>query len=106
MMTDKRLNTLLAMGASRWTKYGRDRLYLRNCYKDLLKMKVSYYNSGNISSASIDGEGISNSEARRIQDMAEYCYIDLIKDEIVVDGKETSRISNFKALIYGAIEEL
>ena len=106
MMTDKKLETLLAMGASRWSKYGRDRLYLRNCYQELLKMKISYYNSGNISSASIDGEGISNSEAYRIKDMAYDCYIDLIKDEIVVDDKETSRVRNFKALISEAIENL
>lgn len=106
MMTDKKLEILLAMGASRWTKYGRDRLYLRNCYKELLKMKISYYNSGNISCASLDGEGISNSEAYRIKDMAYDCYIDLIKDEIVVDGKETSRVRNFKALISEAIESL
>lgn len=106
MMTDKKLETLLAMGASRWTKYGRDRLYLRKCYKDLLKMKISYYNSGNISSASINGEGISNSEANKIKNMAYDCYIDLLKDEIVVDGKETSRVRSFKALISEAIEEL
>lgn len=106
MMNEKKINTLLAMGASRWSKYGRDRLYLRNCYKDLLKMKISYYNSGNISSASINGESISNSEANRIKNMAYGCYIDLIKDEIVVDGKETSRVRSFKTMIYGAIEEL
>ena len=29
-------------------------------------MKISYYNSGNISDASIDGNRISNSAARRI----------------------------------------
>lgn len=106
MMDEKKINTLLAMGASRWTKYGRDRLYLRNCYKDLLKMEISYYNSGNISSASLDGEGISNSEAYRIQDMAADSYIDLLKDKIAVEGKETSRVKNFKALICRAIEEL
>lgn len=106
MLNEKKINILLAMGASRWTKYGRDRLYLRNCYKDLLKMKISYYNSGNISGASLDGEGISNSEAYRIQEMATDCYIDLLKDEIVVDGTETSRVRKFKALICRAIEEL
>lgn len=106
MMNEKKIKALLAMGASRWTKYGRDRLYLRNCYKDLLKMKISYYNSGNISSASINGESIPNSEANRIKNMAYDCYIDLIKDEIVVDDKETSRVRNFKALISEAIENL
>lgn len=106
MMNEKKINTLLAMGASRWTKYGRDRLYLRNCYQELLKIKISYYNSGNISCVSLDGEGISNSEANRIKDMAYGCYIDLMKDEIVVDGKETSRVRNFKALISEAIEGL
>lgn len=69
-------------------------------------MKISYYNSGNISGASINGESISNSEANRIKNMAYDCYIDLIKDEIVVDDKETSRVGNFKALISEAIENL
>lgn len=105
-MDDKRIEKLIGMGANRWTKYGKDRLYLRHCVKKLLKLEISRYNSGNISSAYLDGEMISNSQASRMMSMADVAYIDLISDEVVVGDLETGKAEEFKGIVEEAIENL
>ena len=44
---------------------GEHRFYVRN-WEEVIGLHKSFYNSGNISSASFRGEGISNSRARQI----------------------------------------
>lgn len=56
---------LIAIGGSRWTKGDHDRVYLNN-WAELAGLEADYYKSGNICFATYQGEGISNSEARRI----------------------------------------
>lgn len=58
MINEDKIKKLVDMGATRWSKGGRNRLYLNRAYKELLDMKVSRYNSGNISNATIGGEDI------------------------------------------------
>lgn len=106
MINEDKIKKLIDMGASRWSKGGRDRLYLNRAYKELLNMKVSRYNSGNISNATIGGEDISNIMAARIIEFSRITYIDIIKDEVVVDGMETTRSDEFKKLIEEAIGKL
>jgi len=50
---------------NRWTKNGNDRIYIdpRNALNEL---ETTRYNTGNISSATLNGERISNSEAKRL----------------------------------------
>ena len=76
-------------GFSRWTKGGMDRLYFD--VKKAECLDVDYYKSGNVSSAYLEGERISNAEAYRI--MSVKCFIDLKKDnELVVQyGNEESQ---------------
>ena len=64
-------------GASRWTKYGKDRVYIRAIGDELMGLEKDYYKSGNISSASLKGEYISNGEAFRVMRTYADCYIDL-----------------------------
>lgn len=69
----------------RWTKQGfngkvYDRIYFNATD---LGMEVSYYRSGNISSAAIDGESVSNCEARRI--MCSKAYFDLTDNTLHMD---------------------
>ena len=75
-------------GFNRWTKGDKDRLYfdVKKSYLD-----VDYYKSGNVSSAYLEGERISNAEAYRL--MSVKCFIDLKKDnELVVQyGNEESQ---------------
>jgi hypothetical protein len=70
----------------RWTKKGSngkvyDRIYFNGTD---LGMEVSYYRSGNISSAAVDGESISNCEARRI--MGSKAYFDLTDNTLHMDS--------------------
>ena len=53
-------------GGNRWTKYDKDRVYFdAAAVTSQQGMSWNNYRSGNISSATLDGEKISNSEARR-----------------------------------------
>ena len=86
-MEKEEIKALEKKGFNRWTKGDMDRLYFnieKSGYLD-------YYKSGNVSSAYLEGERISNAEAYRI--MAVKCFIDLKKDnELVVQyGNEESQ---------------
>lgn len=56
---------LVAAGGSRWEKAGHNRIYFNNL-AELYGLELSFYNTGNISSATLDGERISNNSARLI----------------------------------------
>lgn len=74
------IEKLLQAGATRWTKYGKDRIYLNNLLKEKSGLEIDRYNSGNISSAKLNGEKISNSAAGRILNCMEGSYYDIQKD--------------------------
>ena len=76
-LTEKTIQNLIEKGASRWTKGDHDRLYLNGAAKKIVGLETEHYNSGNISSATLKGEKISNSRARRISDVICNAYIDL-----------------------------
>jgi len=57
---------LLTLGKL-WEKNGMKRIYFNNLL-DLYGLEITRYNTGNISSARLDGQEISNSEARRLID--------------------------------------
>lgn len=63
---------LEAAGFNRWTKGNMDRLYVN---AQTLGLEVSYYKTGNVSSATWQGERISNADARRL--LATKFWIDL-----------------------------
>lgn len=61
------IEKLTEMGGKLWEKGSYRRIYFDDgVILDADGLKVSYYNSGNVSSASYRGEAISNSEAKRI----------------------------------------
>ena len=76
-MKDTTITRLQEMGASRWTKNDHDRLYLNEAAFYLIGLEVKRYNTGNISSASLNGSDISNSEAKRILAALGNPYINL-----------------------------
>ncbi len=59
------LGGLLGAGGNRWQKNGMDRIYFNNI-AERAGISANRYKSGNISSASLSGKGISNSKAREI----------------------------------------
>ena len=89
--TDDEINTLTDRGFKRWTKKlpnGKvmDRLYIKPEY---LGLELTRYKSGNISSATFNGETISNSEARRIEGTK--CYVDVATKEVVCDREDLKK---------------
>ena len=59
------IENLLQVGGKEWQKNGMHRVYF-NDLPGLYGLKVTRYNTGNVSSATLDGERISNSAARKM----------------------------------------
>ena len=76
-----------------WAGGKHKRLYLN---AKALGLKCDYYHSGNISRAWVNGEDISNCEARRI--LGAGAYIDLVSGEFIDDRRHTFR-DNFGTTI-------
>lgn len=60
--------SLTAIGCTTWEKYGRKRIYINSDdqIEKVFGLSVGRYKSGMISSAFLNGEKISNSQARRL----------------------------------------
>lgn len=80
-MTDEQIKMLENAGFHRWTKYEKDRLYVT---EEAVGLDISRYNTGNVSSASLNGEGISNSEAKRILSGIDGAFVDVETSKLVV----------------------
>lgn len=66
---------MTAIGGNRWTKAGKDRVYL-NDWEQYTGLETSHYKSGNISSAALDGRGIANGRVGRILGTVSKVYFD------------------------------
>ena len=86
-LTQEQIERLINAGASRWTKYERDSLYIKRLV-DLIGLRYTKYNTGNISSAELNGETISNSECNRILAALDKAYIDLKTNTVYIDGRD------------------
>ena len=86
-LTEEEIERLIALGANRWSKYGKDRIYLKNITKEL-GLEFEKYNTGNISSAKFKGDMISNSQCRRMLNQIEKAFVDITTSEVVMDGRE------------------
>ena len=80
-MNEKMIEKLAAKGFNRWTKGKYDRMYVNA--KDL-GLVCEYYKTGNVHSATFQGERVSNSEAYRMK--AAKTYIDVETGEVVSDN--------------------
>ena len=76
-----------------WVGGKHKRLYLN---AKALGLKLDYYHTGNISRAWVNGEDISNCEARRI--LGAGAYIDMVSGEFIDDRRHTFR-DNFGTTI-------
>lgn len=78
-------------GWTHWTKDGKDRLYFN--IADNGALDIYRYKSGNVRSAYLDGEKISNSRANRI--LATRAYLDLKTGEtVIVSGDEHDLVAD------------
>lgn len=69
------IETMTTIGGSRWTKAGKDRVYL-NDWAAFAGLEIFHYNTGNISSAAYRGEPISNSQAYKLAGAIDKVWFD------------------------------
>lgn len=80
---DFKVKHLISMGCKQWQKGNMNRIYLSEAVlHQLLKIKVSYYNTGNVSSIEQDGELLSNTQGNKVLNSLTYCkfYYDVTSD--------------------------
>lgn len=64
MTDEEKIAALEAKGFKRWSKYGKDRLYIN--VENLLSLEIHYRKSGTISFSEMNGKSISHAEAYRL----------------------------------------
>lgn len=89
------------MGATRWTKNGKDRLYLNSAGLKIIGLETETYKNGSIMSAKLKGESISNSKAGRIGSAISEAYVDLNTGKIFGRGE----VSDFASDIRKALKK-
>ncbi|MBC2457144.1 hypothetical protein [Clostridium beijerinckii] len=78
-----KIDTLLSLGCKQWQKGSMNRIYLPEpVLHQLLDLKVTYYNTGNIGSIEQGGEVLSNSQGSKVLSSLTYCkfYYDVTSD--------------------------
>ena len=78
MLNEKQIEALEKAGFNRWTKNGMDRLYAS---KEAMQLELTYYKTGNISSAALMGEKISHGKAYKM--ISSKIYIDIETGELI-----------------------
>lgn len=71
MMDEKDIAKLIEAGGNRWSKYGKDRIYID---AKTLGLVVDYYKTGNVRHAEWQGETVSNADGRRL--LSSKVYVD------------------------------
>ena len=82
-VTEKMIEVLKELGANEWHKGNYNLLYLNEAVDALIGLETECYKSGNIKSAWLKGEPISNAEAGRIIERTCKAYVDLDTMELV-----------------------
>ena len=79
------LELAIQMGGNEWQKDEKHRVYFNSVQArmKLYNIECSFYKTGNISSASMNGEHISNSKAYKYLDAITVPYYDVVADKMV-----------------------
>lgn len=96
------LEQLIALGGNLWEKGSMRRVYFNNV-PAMIGLSYSTYNTGNISSASLNGTRISNSECGRILRSIGKIYWDLDTGKIHGSYTEQSMLNQVAAIISAKI---
>ncbi|MGW8851572.1 hypothetical protein ACWGNE_27810 [Streptomyces xiamenensis] len=83
---------MVAIGGNRWQKAGMDRVYI-NDWQQFAELEVTRYNTGNISSASYQGYGISNSQAYKLMGSISKVWFD------AADGRIHCRLGSSESRV-------
>jgi len=109
-MTTYTAEQIIAIGGREWNKGGKHRVYLNDdVWTRLIGLEIETYKSGNISSATLGGERISNAEARRYLDAISGVYWE--NGKIVIWANRTAHHADkvpamIRAAIARAVAEL
>ena len=101
MNKNKIIETLKNAGLSHnlWENYGKTRVYLNlNDFAKLIKFSYNLYKTGNISSATLNSEDISNREGSEI-------YKELKDLQLYIDLKNESCSIVSKSIIHGGLTD-
>lgn len=100
MLTDKQIERFEEIG-NRWTKGTHDRIYFNATDFGLV---YDCYKTGNVSSAAVDGERISNAACRRI--LFVKSYVDVVGGNLVLGGENVSEYSGIASRINDAYSKI
>ncbi len=75
------VETMTAIGGRLWERNGMRRVYL-NAWAAFAGLEASHYNTGSISSASWQGEGISNSQAYKLLGSIDKVWFDAADNKL------------------------
>src|SRR5690606_7981417 len=86
---------IIAIGGREWIKGDKHRVYInQDVWSKLIGLDIQRYKSGNISSATLDGVLISNSEAKRILGAIDAVWLDVTTGQIVISRYTTRPLAD------------
>lgn len=94
------INKMVEIGGNRWQKGGKDRVYFSaGVAAELIGLRYDSYKTGNISSATLKGESISNSSCKSILLALTDAnlYYDVVEDKFI--GRQVSHIEYLQSAI-------
>jgi len=90
------VENLTAIGGRRWQKNGMDRVYI-NDWATFAGIETSHYKTGNIASASYQGNGVSNSQAYKLLGSIDKVWFDTADGKLhCYYGYDESRVATRK----------
>lgn len=98
------VENMVAIGGSRWQRGDMDRVYF-NDWPEFAGIETTRYGTGNISSATYQGEGISNSQGYKLLGSIDKLYFDVNTGKIHVRyGHSESRVASRREVFDAAVE--
>lgn len=101
-----KVETLLKLGCKQWQKGSMNRIYLpESVLHQLLNIKVSYYNTGNICRYEQDGEVLSNAQGSKVLNSLAYCkfYYDIVTD--TYGYKHSNGCVDLQSIVFRKLDE-
>ncbi|MFD3516259.1 hypothetical protein [Streptomyces sp. NPDC058657] len=87
------VENMQAIGGNRWQRGDMDRVYFNN-WAELAGIETTHFGTGNISSASYQGEGVSNRQAHKLLDSIDKVWFDAADGKLHVRyGYSESRVA-------------
>lgn len=101
------VKALIEIGGKEWTKNGMHRVYF-NGLATWFGLETTRYNTGNVASATLDGESISNSQAKRIGDhlLDAKLYYDVTDNKFHATGLTQDELDKIVAAIKRQMEQV